>query len=170
MIKSFASTTQDRSGWRPITIQWPFLALLAAFSTVLIIIIEFLVHWSQRDGGLVFATSVNSLSLAKIFPYQHLPTIIAVLYAILWSWVDLDTRRLEPYFQLSKPDGGAKGYQSLLLDYPVDFLAWVPLRAFRLGYVLCMFIKYLCQLLISYVIGTGQFSLDRLLLCYHHGV
>ncbi|KAL8689126.1 MAG: hypothetical protein Q9224_004717, partial [Gallowayella concinna] len=49
---------------------------------------------------------------------------------ILWSWIDLDTKRLEPYFQLSKP-GGAALANSLELQYPFDFVAYAPLKALR---------------------------------------
>jgi len=46
------------------------------------------------------------------------------------SWVDLDAKRLEPWFQLSK-DAGAKASDSLLLQYPFDFLPIIPILAFR---------------------------------------
>ncbi|KAI9748276.1 MAG: hypothetical protein M4579_007269, partial [Chaenotheca gracillima] len=38
--------------------------------------------------------------------------------------------RLEPYFQLSRP-GGAEASNSLLLHYPIDFIALVPIKAAR---------------------------------------
>ncbi|KAL8891638.1 MAG: hypothetical protein Q9215_001406 [Flavoplaca cf. flavocitrina] len=49
---------------------------------------------------------------------------------MLWSWVDLDTKRLEPYFQLSRPEG-ADRTNSLALNYPFDFVAYAPLKAIR---------------------------------------
>ncbi|KAL8801402.1 MAG: hypothetical protein Q9182_004466 [Xanthomendoza sp. 2 TL-2023] len=64
------------------------------------------------------------------FGYLYLPTIIAILYSILWSWIDLDTKRLEPFFQLSRP-GGANAADSILLHYPFDFVAYAPIRALR---------------------------------------
>ncbi|RFU35191.1 hypothetical protein B7463_g1109, partial [Scytalidium lignicola] len=47
-----------------------------------------------------------------------------------WSWVDLDVKRLEPWFQLSKQEG-ASSTDSLLLQYPFDFLPFIPITAFR---------------------------------------
>lgn len=47
---------------------------------------------------------------------------------MLWSWVDLDVKRLEPWYQLSSSNG-ASAYESLLLHYPVDFLAVVPFQS-----------------------------------------
>ncbi|KAL8978645.1 MAG: hypothetical protein Q9205_005820, partial [Flavoplaca limonia] len=42
----------------------------------------------------------------------------------------LDTKRLEPYFQLSKPQG-ASAADSIHLHYPFDFVAIAPIKAFR---------------------------------------
>jgi hypothetical protein len=78
----------------------------------------------------MFASNVNDISLSASIPYLYLPTIISVLYGFLWTWVDLDIRRLEPYYQLSRKDG-ALGKESILLHYPVDFLASVPIKAVR---------------------------------------
>ena len=49
---------------------------------------------------------------------------------MLWSWVDLDAKRLEPYFQMSK-EGGVPARDSLFLHYPFDFVAFAPYRAIR---------------------------------------
>jgi hypothetical protein len=46
------------------------------------------------------------------------------------SWVDLDAKRLEPWFQLSK-DTGADAKDSMLLQYPFDFLPFIPITALR---------------------------------------
>jgi hypothetical protein len=62
------------------------------------------------------------------FLYRFSPTIITVLYGIGWSWVDLDIKRLEPWFQLAQ-DGGSSARASLLLQYPVNFLLFVPFKA-----------------------------------------
>jgi Protein of unknown function (DUF3433) len=50
------------------------------------------------------------------------------------SWVDLDVKRLEPWFQLSNP-GGAAARDSLLLQYPFDFLPFIPTAALHRKYV-----------------------------------
>ncbi|KAL9093626.1 MAG: hypothetical protein Q9159_000155 [Coniocarpon cinnabarinum] len=39
-------------------------------------------------------------------------------------------KRVEPYFQLSKPGGGS-GEETILLDYATDFIALVPFRALK---------------------------------------
>jgi hypothetical protein len=99
-------------------------------SLILIVVLQLLLRKSQSNGGILFTPNINSLPLSTAFPYLYLPTILAVFYGFLWAWIDLDIRRLEPYFQLSKNEG-ATGRESLLLHYPVDFLASVPFKALK---------------------------------------
>ena len=73
--------------------------------------------------------------MAQIFCYRYLPQMVIVLYGIGWAAVDLDVKRLEPYFQLSKP-GGASASDSILLRYPFDFMALVPVNAAKRKFVL----------------------------------
>ncbi|KAK4621941.1 hypothetical protein CLAFUW4_06852 [Fulvia fulva] len=103
---------------------------LAITTSGLIAIIQWLCFVSRRDQGILFDEDINSLSLRRSFCYLYLPTIISVLYSFLWTWIDLDVKRLEPFFQLSK-DGGAKGGASILLSYPLEFLAAIPWKAFK---------------------------------------
>ena len=70
--------------------------------------------------------------------------MVAVLYGIGWATVDLDVKRLEPYFQLSKP-GGASASDSMLLHYPFDFLPLVPVTAAKRKFVISRLeIRYVC--------------------------
>lgn len=48
----------------------------------------------------------------------------------MWNWIDLDIKRLEPYYQLCSPHG-ALAEDSLLLQYPFDFIILVPFEAAR---------------------------------------
>lgn len=112
------------------TLRAPALGSFVAATAFLIAVLEVLSNKSRQDGGVILAGSVDDISAGQLFMYQYLPTIIAVLYSMLWSWIDLDAKRLEPYFQLSKPEG-ALAESSLLLQYPVDFLAFVPIRALK---------------------------------------
>ena len=85
---------------------------------------------NDREGFVTFATIDDGLSSRQSFSLLYLPTIIAVVYSMLWSWVDLDVKRLEPYYQLSQI-GGTSAERSLLIHYPVDFLAFIPIKAAR---------------------------------------
>lgn len=118
--------------WRPVTLRAPLLTFLVAFPLSLVATFEYLSVLSQNQGGIVFAE--QQFSNLTSFTYLYLPTILAVLYSILWAWIDLDAKRLEPYFQMSKSEG-ASASQSILLQYSFDFVLIPPVKAFSLKYV-----------------------------------
>ena len=130
---------QKDKTWRPFTLRLPTLLLFLLTTIGLIATIESLTYISTRNGALTFAYSPLSIwssnpysgfSVAQIFCYRYLPQLVMVSYGIAWAAVDLDVKRLEPYFQLSEP-GGASASDSILLHYPFDFLALVPITAAR---------------------------------------
>jgi hypothetical protein len=116
--------------WKPITLRRPFLLAVALITLILLALVQVLIVYDQRHDGILFATKVSQLGTGYIFLYRYFPTIISVSYGLIWHWIDIDARRIEPYRQLSKP-GGASGSNSLLLHYPTDLLAFVPLKALR---------------------------------------
>jgi hypothetical protein len=116
--------------WQPHALRAPVLILTIAVCWSLIAILEFLLSKSQKNNGLIFAPVINDLPLRDTFLYLYFPTIIAVIFSIYWAWIDLDTKRMEPYYQLSK-ENGALGKDSLLLQYPFSFIPLAPIRAFR---------------------------------------
>ncbi|KAL1586528.1 hypothetical protein WHR41_05262 [Cladosporium halotolerans] len=116
--------------WKPMTLRRPFLLTIIAITLALIALIQVLVIKDRQNDGLLFAPDIGEVGAFDTFLHRYLPTIVAVLYSIAWTWVDLDTKRIEPYRQLSKP-GGATGRDSLLLHYPYDFLGFVPFTSFK---------------------------------------
>jgi hypothetical protein len=62
------------------------------------------------------------------FLYRYLPTVVIVLYDMGWSWIDLNVKRLEVWYQLAHKES-ATPEKSLLLQYPLDFLPFVPFKA-----------------------------------------
>jgi hypothetical protein len=116
--------------WKPITLRRPFLFGVISITLGLLALVQLLVIYDQRRDGILFASKISELGAGHLFLYRYLPTILAVTYAFVWHWIDVDTRRIEPYRQLSKP-GGATGSNSLLLHYPTDLLAFVPLKALK---------------------------------------
>lgn len=118
----------ETPSWKPATLRPPFLLSFVALALAFIAILEALCQKSRINDGVAFTATTFSPSIN--FMFMNLPTVIATLYSILWSWVDLDTKRLEPWFQLSRPEG-ARPEESLLLQYPFDVLAFAPLKALR---------------------------------------
>ncbi|KAF2665477.1 hypothetical protein BT63DRAFT_66774 [Microthyrium microscopicum] len=122
--------TTQREPWKPKTLRSIFLGTVIFITLLMIVAIQLLHMQSQKNGGLIFAPNISELPLSKTFLYNNFPSIIFVAYGMIWAWIDMDIRRMEPYFQLSKP-GGATGRESLLLHYPSDFLASVPTKALK---------------------------------------
>ncbi|KAF1813864.1 hypothetical protein P152DRAFT_433421 [Eremomyces bilateralis CBS 781.70] len=116
--------------WKPFSLRPPFLIGTIAICCALIAALIVLHLRSIRDDGLLFGVDINDLPSSKTFGYLILPTIISVLFSLMWAWIDLDTKRIEPFYQLST-SGGASAKNSLLLHYPVDFMASVPINAIK---------------------------------------
>jgi hypothetical protein len=107
----------------------PTLAAFLIISLAIAGIIEFLAQKSQRQGGLALTPNDDEVSPAVLFS-RYGPTTVSVVYGMCWTWVDLDIRRMQPWLELSRP-GGASAESSLLLDYPAEFLPFVPLKAYK---------------------------------------
>ena len=101
---------------------------MVGFAIVLIAALEYLSRLSERDGGIVLSN--GDFPAYVTFMNLYLPTILAVILGLLWTWIDLDARRLEPYFRLSE-SRGATSECSLDLDYPFDYVALASYKALR---------------------------------------
>jgi hypothetical protein len=126
---------QTHPKWQP-----PALRIVILLPTVLvcwgtIALLQVLLTRSQKEGGLAFAERREDFSLGTTFAHFYLPTVLAVVFSIHLAWIDLDVKRCESYFQLSRKDG-ALGRESLLLQYPFSFLPTVPVTALRRGYAI----------------------------------
>jgi hypothetical protein len=141
------STQEPQKPWKPWTLNSVTLVSIAIFTGGLAIVLGILQWQNARYGALFFAPTVDGFSFSENFLYRYLPTIIIVSYGLAWSWIDLDIKRLEPWFQLAHAEG-ASAEESLLLQYPVDFLPLVPFKAAKLRLV---------------VILLGRMDIDKLL-------
>lgn len=126
------NTRRRRSSrtWKPVTLTAPFLLSVIFITIGLVVLVVWLLRKSNADQGILFAPNINDLPLRTSYLYLYLPTLVSVVYSFLWTWIDLDVKRMEPFFQLSKP-GGASAEDSILLHYPFDFLAMVPIKALK---------------------------------------
>ncbi|KAH0497771.1 hypothetical protein TgHK011_005056 [Trichoderma gracile] len=122
---------------------------------------------SQKFGGLSLVDDADEIPSAVNLTYLYLPTIIAVLYSLVWNWIDLDVKRMQPWTEVSKPDG-ATGRRSVFLDYPVDFVAFVPFKAakqrhwavFYSGSIMVI-IFWMITPLQSSCLGTGPVLMNK---------
>ena len=104
-------------------------------TVTLIALIEYINKVSIEQKALFFAEKAEDFPTGVVFCYRYLPQMIVVALGVGWAAVDLDVKRLEPYFQLSKSEG-ATASNSIFLHYPFDFIAFVPINAARKGCVL----------------------------------
>ncbi|GJN85798.1 hypothetical protein PLIIFM63780_009372 [Purpureocillium lilacinum] len=148
-------------GWKPFSMTTPILLSLALLSLLVAAGIETLAQRSAARGGLALAPTQDDIPAAAMFAYQYVPNVAAAVYSLVWNWVDLDVKRMQPWFELSRPDG-ARGEDSLLLDYPVEFIAVVPLKAARkkhwpvvLSGTVMMLVFWVITPLQSAILGTG---------------
>lgn len=118
------------ASWKPFTFKAGFLIPLLFITCGFVVALEVLGEISDRNGGILFANTLDSYTVWQTFLYRYLPTIIAVTYGMVWAILDLDIKRLEPYFQLSYPEG-VSGKDSIMLNYPFEFLGYVPITSFR---------------------------------------
>ena len=108
----------------------PILTAVIVASLLMVAGIELLAQKSQRQGGLALSPSLKEIPQYAMITSQYVPQVLAVCYSLVWSWIDLDVKRMQPWFEMSKP-GGATALNSLLLDYPYTFVAWVPFKAVK---------------------------------------
>ena len=113
----------------------PTIIAFLIITVTLIALIEYINKISIKEKALFFAEKAEDFPMGVVFGYRYLPQIIVVGLGVGWAAVDLDVKRLEPYFQLSKSEG-ATASNSIFLHYPFDFIAFVPINAARKGCVL----------------------------------
>ncbi|RSL96810.1 hypothetical protein CDV31_013319 [Fusarium ambrosium] len=118
--------------WKPISMRWPYLLLLIVLSIALAVLQELLFQNFGKTPIIRFK-SPNDLDAWLYFAVKFLPTLCAVAYGVFWQFTDFEVRRLEAFYQLSKPEG-ALASKSINADYVTSFSFWRPFRALRLGH------------------------------------
>lgn len=132
----------EQPNWKPFSMRSPFIILLILTSLTLAGVQEWLCQKSlsleKEVKGLLSFNNTADVSLGAFFAWQYMPTILFVAYGVLWQIVDYETKRLEPYYQLSRPNGSTAA-MSLNLDYVTTWAYFVPYKAFRYRHwaVLC---------------------------------
>ena len=124
--------TERSAGWRPFSLQSSYLVTIAVTALAYLAAVLTLQQSSNRNHGLATFSDTQSIYPSISFAYNYVPTILAVLALIPWSFVDLDVQRLEPYFQLSNPQGTPA--TALFINYAFEFPFLVPFTSARRGH------------------------------------
>jgi hypothetical protein len=128
--------------WKPFSMRKPYIIMLILISLVLAGVQEWLCQKSMRlakqHRGLINFDRVADVSLLDFFVWKYMPTLIFVVYGVLWQIMDYETKRLEPYYQLSQPTGST-AVESLNIDYLTMWSNLAPFKAiqYRQWAVLC---------------------------------
>ncbi|KAG9250888.1 uncharacterized protein F5Z01DRAFT_335474 [Emericellopsis atlantica] len=120
----------DPVNWKPLSMTTPILSAIIITTLLMIVGIELLAQKSAQQGGLALSPSLDEIPQWARISSEYVPQVLAVAYSLVWSWVDLDVKRMQPWFEMSKPEG-ALARDSLLLDYPFTFVAFVPFVAIQ---------------------------------------
>ncbi|KAI9889833.1 MAG: hypothetical protein M1814_004935 [Vezdaea aestivalis] len=122
--------------WKPFSMRWPYMSLLTLLAFGFAALSEYLLYFSQQlskqtpPSGLLTFKYVKDVTTAQYFMWKYLPIIVAVLYGVMWVVADFEVKRLEPYYQLSRP-GGALAAESLNIDYLTFWSYLSPFLAIR---------------------------------------
>lgn len=105
---------------------------------VMFLAIEILRRYSEWNGGLIYFKDTASVSHIQSFAYNYVPIIVALVLVTFWSFVEFDVLRLEPYFQLSRPEGAPATV--LFINYNFGQSVITPITSARRGHwvVLCV--------------------------------
>ena len=124
--------------WKPFTLRAPTIIASLIITVALIALVEYINKISTQEKALFFAERAEDFPMGVVFCYRYLPQLVVVVLGVGWAAVDLDVKRLEPYFQLSKPEG-ATASNSIFLHYPFDSIALAPINAVRKRSVLVIY-------------------------------
>ncbi|KAH6899889.1 hypothetical protein B0T10DRAFT_469044 [Thelonectria olida] len=118
--------------WKPLSMRWPYLTLLALLSIALAVIQELLFRKFKHDPVVKFK-SPDDIAPGLYFTVKFLPTLCAVTFGVFWQFTDFEIRRLEAYYQLSKPEG-ALASKSINADYVTSISFFRPFHAIKAGH------------------------------------
>ncbi|CAG8119363.1 unnamed protein product [Penicillium olsonii] len=127
--------------WVPWTLRRPFLCSLAGLFLLLAVVLEVLRQVSERKHGLVLYKTVDEMPKIISGLYIYLPVAVAVLAVTLWQFCAADALRLEPYFQLARPEGVPA--TALFTNYTFRPDAMAPIVAARDRHWLVLLISIL---------------------------
>ncbi|KAL6906957.1 hypothetical protein GGI43DRAFT_247477 [Trichoderma evansii] len=125
-------TFYPECNWKPFSMRWPYLLSLILLSIALAVMQEVLFQMHKNDP-LVKFTSPDEVDQGLFFVIKFAPTLLAVIYGVLWQFTDFEVRRLEAFYQLSK-EGGAVAAESLNIDYVTSFNFYRPFKAMWKGH------------------------------------
>lgn len=116
--------------WKPFSMRKPYLSMLIILSFTMAGCTEALYQHSNKQGHLISFNKPTEIHAIAYFSIKFLPTLLAVIFGVLWQITDFEVKRLEAYFQLSR-ENGATAAETFNVDYITSFGFLAPLAALR---------------------------------------
>ncbi|KAJ6258540.1 hypothetical protein Dda_6584 [Drechslerella dactyloides] len=152
--------------WRPWEMDWPYLTFLNVLTLGLAGVTEYLIQLSDSIGnkGLIQYQFARNVPIGQWIAWKYVPTVVGVVFGVLWQVTDTEVKRNEPYYQMSKPQGSI-AKNSLNVDY-FEFLSFLtPFQGlkYRQWAVACSSLCYLISYavipnLLGALLDTESFS------------
>ncbi|CAG8125983.1 unnamed protein product [Penicillium olsonii] len=132
--------SREARGWRPVALRPAYLGALICSMLTIILCLEGLRQYSDREGGLAFFENTDDVSSAQSFAYNYLPIIVSLVLVVVWTVTDFDVLRLEPYFQLSRPEGAPATV--LFINYNFGQTVLTPINAARRRHWVVLWVSF----------------------------
>ncbi|RPB08964.1 hypothetical protein P167DRAFT_577808 [Morchella conica CCBAS932] len=129
---------RDIPNWKPFPMRTGFLLFLLFLSLLLLVGAEVLFQFSDRGllradkkPGILSFFMVDDLDIVQFAMWKYMPTVVGVIYGILWKITDTEVKRAEPYYQLSYGARGAMAASTLNIEYQTFWSLLVPIAALK---------------------------------------
>jgi hypothetical protein len=106
----------------------------------MLLCLEAIRQYSDRKGGLVFYGYTDDISDIQSFAYNYVPIIVSLILVLVWTVTDFDVLRLEPYFQLSRPEGAPATV--LFINYNFGQTILTPINAARRRHWVVLWVSF----------------------------
>ncbi|KAJ7068060.1 hypothetical protein C8F01DRAFT_1116696 [Mycena amicta] len=102
-------------GWIPPPLRGWYVITLVVVLVCLAIALEVAFHFTNKHNGWKTHGNTTNVTGAMHYVYTLPPVLVAAVIVGLWTWTDIEIKKMQPYVDLAR--GDAPPQKSLLLDY-----------------------------------------------------
>ncbi|TFK41506.1 hypothetical protein BDQ12DRAFT_570247, partial [Crucibulum laeve] len=114
----------DDKKWVPIPLRPAFWIPFVAIMTLGAVGLEIALHFSNKNQGWPSDGEIGRESSVLHYVYTLPPVAVAAILVAMWTWTDIEIKKMQPYVDLVH--GDSPPHRSLLLDYTRsnNFVVW----------------------------------------------
>ncbi|KAL9709934.1 hypothetical protein Ac2012v2_006994 [Leucoagaricus gongylophorus] len=115
--------------WLPVPLRMWFWIPFVVVLVLAAIGLEVALHFSNKNQGWESNGGVGNTESVLHYVYTLPPVIVAAILVTMWTWTDIEIKKLQPYVDLVH--GDSPPHRSLLLDYTRhnNFFVWTRAAA-----------------------------------------